>query len=483
MPPDPIERVVIISDIHMAAAGSHGMFSAGAALAAFIDHLAAAKERLELVILGDALDYLQVKPYLGFTSALAEEKTEAIVGHNREVFAALKRLLRAGKRLVWCIGNHDLELLFPEAQQVLVDALLDQGDAAARARLSLRLDGGRIDYEMAGGGRLRLVHGNKGDPWNRLDYNAARACAEAGGDKDFAYPPGSVLVARVLNPLKEQGFLHVDLLKPEQSVALPLTLALWPEDTRRYLKEAFPAFFEARQGGMKERLRRAFTGARPTFGAGTPVQPAVPATPEALLAAALRTAFSMEALPTEATAQDLTSLLGSDRGAKDVANALAAAPAQGKTFADPFAGRLIASALQGAAFNANRKNSPWSTEQPDEIDEYVRGAFGDGALVVVAGHTHLARAISYNGGYYLNTGTWADLMRIPTYFNGAEFKEHARELREYFRHPHLAPFELRPFRRLTYADVDLRATAGGPNFCAQLREWVSEPSRVVGQFP
>jgi predicted phosphodiesterase len=34
------------------------------------------------------------------------------------------------------------------------------------------------------------------------------------------------------------------------------------------------------------------------------------------------------------------------------------------------------------------------------------------AKVVVMGHTHLARDIKLTGGWYLNTGTWADIIRI-----------------------------------------------------------------------
>jgi hypothetical protein len=34
--------------------------------------------------------------------------------------------------------------------------------------------------------------------------------------------------------------------------------------------------------------------------------------------------------------------------------------------------------------------------------------------VVVMGHTHLARQIKFStGGTYINTGTWADILRIP----------------------------------------------------------------------
>jgi len=56
-----------------------------------------------------------------------------------------------------------------------------------------------------------------------------------------------------------------------------------------------------------------------------------------------------------------------------------------------------------------------------EIDTYLvpaRAAAAAGFQVVVYGHTHLAKRISLGASgnalpVYLNTGTWADLMRVP----------------------------------------------------------------------
>ena len=52
-----------------------------------------------------------------------------------------------------------------------------------------------------------------------------------------------------------------------------------------------------------------------------------------------------------------------------------------------------------------------------EQDEYKRGANGSAARgfkAIVYGHTHLAKCMPIDGGAtYLNSGTWADLMRLP----------------------------------------------------------------------
>ena len=479
MPRERPDRVVVISDLHMGADPARGIFTAQDQLANFIRHVAAAPERVEIVVLGDSIDYLQVKPFLAFDAAIAKLKTEAIIAHNQGVFDAFRDFVAAGKRLVWCMGNHDLELVFEGAQQALVRAIVDANDPSSRARLELRLDGGRLDYPLPRGGVLRLVHGNKEDPWNKVDYDELAAVAKtlmaSGGADNTLYPPGSRLVAEVLNPLKEEGFVHVDLLKPEATVAVPLTLALWPASTRERLKSAFPLFFSTTAAKMKERLERFWTGKRKRFGRSVPA-PEVVLQPEDLLALALRDAFAID---DTVKPDNLATLLGQPNGPKAVSDAITAAPPPGKNFGGSWAKDFASQALRGAAHNANRVSDIWSLEEPDELDEPVRGAIADGAIVVIAGHTHLARAVSYDGGYYLNTGTWANLMRIPAYFRGAAFHEHARSLKEYLEKPKEAPAELRPFQRLTYADVDLR----GSGFRAELREWISEPSRAVGRFP
>lgn len=77
-----------------------------------------------------------------------------------------------------------------------------------------------------------------------------------------------------------------------------------------------------------------------------------------------------------------------------------------------------------------------------------------GVKLVVAGHAHLARAIQYQDGFYINTGTWADLMRLPRRLPREMFTAYARRLKEQFDGPGKASV-CRPFQRLTYAEVDL----------------------------
>jgi hypothetical protein len=82
--------------------------------------------------------------------------------------------------------------------------------------------------------------------------------------------------------------------------------------------------------------------------------------------------------------------------------------------------------------------------------------------VVVMGHTHLVKRVAVEGGVYLNTGTWADLMCIPeAVYAGSEldgrsaleaFLDNIKENRiDQYR---------RPVPTFAQIDIDDRATKG-----------------------
>jgi hypothetical protein len=79
-----------------------------------------------------------------------------------------------------------------------------------------------------------------------------------------------------------------------------------------------------------------------------------------------------------------------------------------------------------------------------------------GFKVVVFGHTHLAKNIDLEGGaVYLNTGTWADLMRLPaSVYAGAE-ADAVSALKDFLHR--VKTNDINGFRRqvATFARVDL----------------------------
>lgn len=464
MPEERADRVFAVSDLHMGASDADAIFHAGAELASLVGHVRATPGRVDLVILGDALDYLTVSPYLSFTRKVAIEKTLAIMLNNDEVFSALAELVATpSKRLFWVLGNHDLELLFPEVRDAIEERLFGK---RARGPLRWVLQAGPLDYQLGKVGTLRLVHGNTGDPWNSVDYDAARSVAETGGDPAFAYPPGSRLVAEVLHPLKAAGHRHVDLLKPEQSVALPLTLALWPQQTSALLKTAFPLLASVKASKVKNAVGALLGGQRATFGAAAPSDAA-----EAMLLEALASAVPRGSRGAT-DASDVDALLGLiDAG-------VAPQAPRGQVFgAKDFVSRLLRRSAQ-----LSNAHDVFALDQEDELSSVVRDTFTakPEISVLVAGHTHLARSMSLPGGHYFNLGTWADLMRLPRALESSEFTSLAQNLGSSLDGSG-GPSALRPFRRLTYLDVELAVPNGPPAYRARLSEW--SPSPTLAEVP
>lgn len=478
-------RVFVISDLHLAGS-ERGFFSAGKELEEFIQYVKGIPGAVDLVILGDALDYLQIKPYLSFNKTDVENKTEAIIKNNIPFFKALQDLISAtGKKILWAIGNHDVELVFPIARAKIQEKIFGTCDNTKHDELTWYLDGTHIDYQVAHGATIRLVHGNQGEGWNAVDYEAAQAAADSGDSTQFTYPVGSKLVADVLNPLVDQGFQHVHLLKPEASVALPLSLALWPEDTRALLAKAWPLPVKKKFEDVKGWLAQTFgTASKPTFGA-TLEAPVPPPVAGQVLAEALRAAITSSAMPIDdALVSDISGWLVNDNVEQALERYLRPLePGKTKKFEDSWIKNVFTSLFQGAAHIANSWADPWSIDQEDELTGPVQRSFSvNQVAVLIAGHTHLARAVSYNNGYYINTGTWADLMRIPRPTSKQDFKDYARGLREYLKSPATCPWELRPFRRLTYVEIELPGGGSQP-YRVSLKEWPTESPKNLYQCP
>jgi len=465
-------RLLVISDLHLGAADGLNIFHAQDALARFVRWASTQPGRVELVILGDGVDFLQMKPWLGFTTEVALVKTARILAHNAGIFEALRDFLKPREHtLRWFAGNHDIELLFPEVRERFEAAARGQG----KGQLCWRLDGGREVYPLPTGGAIHLAHGNAGDPWNEIDYAGASATAEAGGSEDFNYPPGSRLVAEVLNPLKEQGLTHIDLLKPEVTVAIPLALAAWPEQVGTLLGRFLG--LEAKVGWKQLKRWSGVSAHRGSFSA-QPVGQAAPTVDEApdsaraLLAGALVAAIESGA-GAGCRDDDLQGLAALLVGRQEPARmgppgTFGAASAMGLWMAE--AALKIATSGEASLL----------VEQRDDRTPLAEKNLSEGAALVVVGHTHLARAASLQGGHYLNTGTWADLMRLPRWLAQSDLRYAIAELRTHLANPARAPWYLRPLRRLTY--VDIRLGGGATLYSAALCQWPSDEQVVLAQL-
>ena len=85
-----MERVlIIISDLHVGANDAFDIFSGSnnpALFSSFLMHIGQLNSRVELVINGDFVDFLQLRPWDSGTRAAALEKIRRITSANPNVF-------------------------------------------------------------------------------------------------------------------------------------------------------------------------------------------------------------------------------------------------------------------------------------------------------------------------------------------------------------------------------------------------------------
>ncbi len=360
-----------------------------ARLAAFLKDLPRPRqsdERIHLVLAGDVVDFLAEREFEAFTgdedAALA--KLQAIVERTQEVWNALRGFAADGGYLTIMLGNHDIEMCLPAVRSWL----LDQFDPS-RTRFI-------YDNEAFTLGPVLIEHGNRYDGWNAVPYGALRKVRSRLSRRmkvaDFPAMPGSQMVIDVINDLK-RDYSWVDLLKPEDAGVLPILAAIGAGG----LGKAWKAFkqFRRMQGVRYD-------------DSGEPV--------DETLIAAEDYGEIVEPADQElwrlaqdvAAGGDATKIGAVDflRGARDAVS------------------QTVRQARRTALFTVLRKLGKKHVLQFDvgvERDTYLNSAtnaVARGFEVVIYGHTHLAKNIpvvtaSGRRGMYLNSGTWADLMRVP----------------------------------------------------------------------
>jgi hypothetical protein len=238
-----------ISDLHLGGSAPRAqIFCQGPRLKAFIESLASRPGPFALVIAGDLFDSL---PHLtGTGSYVAVDGAAGIVrtimtdAAFAPVFAGLRTFLGADEHeLIILIGNHDLEIALPEAQEQLLRQIAPTPAARGRVRFLTSGTGFRC---RVGTLTVFITHGNEADPWNHVDYEALRKVAHARmlgrpfEAKAWIPNAGTKLVVDVMNKVKE---IHpfIDLLKPETKAAVKILSILDPKTLGR-LFDALPAF-------------------------------------------------------------------------------------------------------------------------------------------------------------------------------------------------------------------------------------------------
>lgn len=405
-------RIVVISDLHIGGE-SPAMLGHPKYLTDFFHQLAAYRpapgERLELVINGDFIDFLAEKPYEAWTanqeSALAKLKQVFERDANREVFDALASCVQAVP-LTIILGNHDVELAYPRLRQELLGRLSAD---PYRCQFVLNNEAYRV-------GDLLIEHGNRYDSWNAIDHNGLRqAVSWASRDEEVGRGmeicPGSRLVEQVINPLKER-YHFVDLLKPETKVVLLLLTAI-----ESSLVVDLDHIFTAASAYTGQWLRGRSWSSKsfPTPGQVNLVAAGEGVAGHLDVAAGLpddiRAVF-------EAEMKTVTQTRQVGMGGALIKAFLGRRNDSLKTILEK-GGRIERGRLEKirvALSRALERDRTFDFDGPDGpyLEAARRMTSHDTAKVVVMGHTHLARDVDLEQGRrYINTGTWADLIRVP----------------------------------------------------------------------
>lgn len=488
-------RTFVISDLHLggrpdAAVGGtpYQICHSYAELAEFVRWVATqcGEGSVELVINGDIVDFLAEDGAPGEAQALAwdpsEEqvllKLDRIVERTRNdgdgPFDALREFSTARRRLVLILGNHDVELSLPCVRRHLVGLLTSPSGHVP----TIVFDG-----EAHLSGRVLIEHGNRYDDWNVVNHSALRedrSVMSRGDGKVSAFKPpaGSHLVVDVINKLKST-YRFIDLLKPERDAVVPLLLALMPSLRSPLALVAGFATNQSRKlwqrtNPIGQRGKLSSEGSKNSV-----VELGDDAALEQLLA---RFGFAEPEvagpLPSRKR-RKLSSL------SKDI---VVSEPRSGQ--ATPLWERsdAVVADLRDRFLAALTTNT-WDAHQEEpEYLEAVGSILETGCCdVVVFGHTHLPKRIEVvtrNGrkGLYLNTGTWADVIRVPAkeLLDGPEGMAQTRSFIRRLLTDEIATIRT---RILTYAEIVHEA---GGDVDAQVRSYCGpgrERSPVLTEYP
>ncbi len=411
------DELFVVSDLHLGGSPGFQIFHQGARLAATIRELAKrSSKRLALVLAGDVVDFLAAADPAYLDPDGAIRKLEAIRKDPAfaAVFEALAVFVRTPMRtLVIALGNHDVELALPHVRQWLVNVLAGD-DLAARARIELALDGWGFSCTV-GGRKVVVVHGNEVDSWNMIDHHALlatnRALTRGKPAPEWTPNGGTKLVIDLMNDIKAR-FPMIDLVKPETAAALPIVAALDPENAKLF------KFMRAAASRTRDQVRVALG----FLGDSTSQLETQPLTDKQL--------FDVFLAPTLAGKPTTAGTLSSDEQlaqmlvqANEAIHAgidpRAAGPGEGmlggfdriRAF---FAGSTGQDLLRMALRKWLATDTSYDFSAEDDTFTGLDEACGDDVEFVIAGHTHLQRAIPRKraNGYYFNSGTWIRLIRL-----------------------------------------------------------------------
>jgi len=413
------EEIHVISDIHMGGNPDGQILLETQRLANFIRWVTAQRsnERVALVLNGDVIDTL-AEDISGYVAvADAEATLERIINYASfvPIWDALANFIHTDKRtLIIIIGNHDIEIAFPNVQRLIVERLCG-GDNEEKARIEFSAAGAGYGCKV-GNARVFCTHGNEVDPWNFNRYEdlsrvARRLNAGLTLNRDEWTPnAGTRMVKDVMNEVKKK-YAWIDLLKPETSAAIGTLLALDPSQLDKINK--LPSILGAKVVGDYQVNQRLSADSLQLTSAPVSIQPTL----ESLLGPNVLESMKNAGATPGPNGDDMLLALES-RQLTAQAQVMVDAPlGVGQLIWDRLTGWLSNvshdEALRRALQDWLKGDKTFDINEKDDTYKEVTAKLGTSIDFVITGHTHLARAIDMGSGrYYFNSGTWIRLMRF-----------------------------------------------------------------------
>ncbi len=426
------EELYVISDLHLGGPPGFQIFNSGAELERLINHLRARPEesRVALLINGDFVDFLAERPSMHFDPAGAVEKLDRIATKDpafKPIFDALKTFAATENRsLIINLGNHDLELALPWVRDHLM-SILSKNNEAARGRITLAFDGAGYLCRV-GKSRVLCVHGNEVDTWNVADYETirkfGREVVQGRPVESWIPNAGSQLVVDVMNDLKSR-YPFVDLLKPEMGAVIPTLIALAPDQRSKI--SAINAIVRRKLVDWAK-IKTGFLGAEEAEGelTGRTVEmagfaAAMNPSMQDVAGSGLAHLSGNGSVDDDRRRQAAAMLDKAEERLNRGISPMSLIPGDhrgeflGFTSAlwELFTGGETVEVLRKALEKLGEDRS-FEPNEPDTTYTTLDERIGDTADFLIAGHTHLERALQrkQGRGWYFNSGTWARLIKL-----------------------------------------------------------------------